>query len=185
MPDAAMSISPDLITAEQLARPPYSEHSCQLVDGQVENVTPASWRHGAVAGRIHGELYVWAKAHGGQVVGAETGFVVRRNPDTVRAPDVAFLRAGRPVHAAPFVEGAPDLAVEVLSPDARAGATARMVRDYLLGGAAEVWVVDPENGTVTVHTPPNRAVVLGAGDALRGGELLPGFALGLDELFAD
>ncbi len=179
-----MSLFSDLITAEQLLRPPYSERACELLAGQVEDVTPASWRHGAVAGRIHGELYVWAKAHGGHVVGAETGFVVRRNPDTVRAPDVAFVRAGRAVHASTFVEGAPDLAVEVLSPDARAGATARMVRDYLVGGAAEAWVVDPENGTVTVHTPPNRAVVLGPGDVLRGGELLPGFALGLDELFA-
>lgn len=185
MSEAPMSVSADLVTAEQLARPPYTERSCELVDGRVVDVNPASWRHGSVAGRIHAALLAWTGANGGRVVSADTGFLVRRHPDTVRAPDVAFLRPGRPLPADGFVDGAPDVAVEVLSPDARAGATARKVRDYLEGGAAEVWVVDLENRTLAVYTPPNRAVVLAEGDTLHGGEVLPGFELGIAGLFAE
>lgn len=179
-----MSRSADPVTATQLAQPPYTERPCELVDGAVVDVSAASWRHGVVAGRIMRALVLWSEAHGGEVVSAETGFVLRRDPDTVRAPDVAFVRAGRDVQAGPFVEGAPDVAVEVLSSDARAGATASKVRDYLGAGAAQVWVADPETHTLTVHTPPNLAVTLATGDVLSGGEALPGFALPVARLFA-
>jgi Uma2 family endonuclease len=138
-----VSISTELVTAEQLAASPYADRSCELVDGRVVDVSPASWRHGWVAGRVHSALLLWAQAnHTGVVVAAETGFVLRRNPDTVRAPDIAFVRAGRTVQANPFAEGAPDVAVEVLSPGARAGATARKGRDYLEAGAAQVWIAE-------------------------------------------
>jgi Uma2 family endonuclease len=178
-----MTSSADLLTVEQLARDPYSERSCELVDGVVVDVSPASWRHGVVAGRIMRALIQWADAHGGEVVSAETGFVLRRGPDTVRAPDVAFVRAGREVRADPFVEGAPDVVVEVLSGDARVGAIARKVRDYLDAGAAQVWVADPDNRTLTVHTPPNRALVLNENETLTGGTDLAGFELAVGILF--
>jgi Uma2 family endonuclease len=177
-----MSVSA-LVTAEQLARPPYTDLACELVDGRVVEVSPASWRHGLIAGRIMRALGRWADVHGGEVVSADTGFVLHRDPDTLRAPDVAFVCAGRELRSGPFVEGSPDIAVEVLSPDARAGATARRVRDYLDAGASHVWLVDLENRTVTVHTPPNQAHVLAEGDTLRGGGVLPGFELPIAGLF--
>jgi len=180
-----MSVSADLVTAEQFTRPPFTERSCELVAGRVVDVSPARGGHGRIAGRILRALGRWADARGGEVVSSDTGFVVRRDPDTVRAPDAAFLRPGRALPDDAFVEGAPDVAVEVLSPDARAGATARKVREYLEGGAAEVWVVDPENHTITVHTPPNRALVLNEGDTLHGGQALSGFELSVRGVFAE
>ncbi len=178
-----MVFSADLITAEQVARYPYSERSCELVDGRVVDMSPASWQHGRIAGRVMRVLVPWTNEHGGDVVSAETGFLLRRDPDTVRAPDVAYLCAGREVRASPFVDGAPDVAIEVLSPDARTGETARRVRDYLDAGATRVWMIDPDNRTLTVHSPPNLAVVLGETDVLRDDEALPGFELAIASLF--
>ena len=110
-----------------------------------------------------------------------------RNPDTVRAPDVAFIhRDHLPEHDPPeaYWPGAPDLAVEVLSP----GDTQREVDDkveaWLAAGAAQVWEVNPGDETVTVHRGPNDAEVLGENDTLDGGEAVPGFRCHVSEFFA-
>lgn len=174
-----MSLSEDsLVTAEQLARPPYSERRCELVAGRIVDVSPAHRGHGAIAADIHAALVLWAAPrNAGRVFSAETGFLLRRGPDTVRAPDVAFVRRDRTGPARAFIEGAPDVAVEVLSPDASLREVKGTVRDYLDGGAAQVWVVDPEDRTITVHTPDGRSATLGEDDVLEGGEALPGFRL--------
>ena len=114
---------------------------------------------------------------------AETGFVLAREPDTVRAPDVAFLRPGRAVGDA-YIDGAPDLAVEVVSPGDRPGYVRERVAEWLEAGTEVVWVVDPRTQTVAVHVAVQPTRVLGAMDTLRGDPVLPGFELPLARLFA-
>jgi Uma2 family endonuclease len=121
----------------------------------------------------------------GEVFTAETGFVLRRDPDTVRAPDVAFVRAERvPQARVPgFPAMAPDLVAEVVSPYDRAVEVSGKALAWLDAGVRLVWVVDPENRTVTVHRPGGTTVLRGR-DQLSGEDVLPGFALPLEELWA-
>ena len=121
----------------------------------------------------------------GTVVAAETGFVLARDPDTVRAPDIAFLGATRP--SGPqrgYYPGAPDLAVEVLSPDDRPSYVVEKVAEWLEAGTIAVWVIDPRTRTVTVHSAGELAGVLEESDVLTGGILLPGFALAVRDIFS-
>jgi Uma2 family endonuclease len=120
----------------------------------------------------------------GTILAAETGFLLSRDPDTVRAPDVAFVRAERePGPIRGYFPGAPDLAVEVLSPEDRPGPVAEKVAEWLAAGALEVWVVDPRERTVTVHEPHRESRVVDESERLRGGEVLPGFELEVREIF--
>ena len=160
----------------------------ELVDGEIVPMTPAFFGHGKVAGRLVRALAEWAERTGaGTVVTAEAGFVTRRNPDRVRAPDVAFVAAarlaGRNVDEG-FFEGAPDLAVEILSSGDRAIEVQAKIREYLEAGARLVWIVDPQGATVTVYRPDGAPDALGRDDVLGGEELLPGFSLAVADLFA-
>jgi Uma2 family endonuclease len=117
---------------------------------------------------------------------AETGFRISRDPDTVRAPDVAFVCAQRVPRRIPrgYFDGAPDLAVEVLSPEDRASEVMAKVQDWLEAGCREVWVVDPKTQTVSVHRSRNETLILHAADRLISDALLPGFSLSVAEIFA-
>ena len=114
-----------------------------------------SWKHGEVVSALHCRLALHIGKHKlGKTFGAETGFLLSRNPDTVRAPDFAFLAnaslpASDPVET--FWPGAPDLAVEVLSPDDRTGEVNEKIRAWLTAGTKEVWIVDPQLQSVTIH----------------------------------
>jgi Uma2 family endonuclease len=115
----------------------------------------------------------------------EAGYVLASEPDTVRAPDASFVSTERISGAArrgPYVVGAPDLAVEVVSPgDTRQ--VAEKVGEYLAAGARAVWVIDPRRRTVTTHLPGGDPVRLGPGETLDGGDYLPGFRLPVSEVF--
>ena len=151
-------------------------------------MSPAGWRHGLYAGRLH----VWLGRHVekynlGGVFEGDTGFLLASDPDTVRAPDVAFIGRERLLAEAPteaFWPGAPDLAVEVVSP----GDTVREVddkaRDWLEGGAKMVWVVDPERRSVTVYRSPARVKVLTEAEELSGEEVVDGFRCTVGDIFA-
>ena len=123
----------------------------------------------------------------GVVCGAETGFVLATDPDTVLAPDIAFVRrtrippAGRP---RTFWNGAPDLAVEVVSPgDTRTDVTDK-VTAWLSYGTLAVWVVDPADMSVTIHQPRRTPRRVDKADTLDGAPLFPGFRLPVTEIFA-
>jgi Uma2 family endonuclease len=150
-------------------------------------MTPAGFEHGRIVGRISGRLASFVERHNlGVITGAETGFQIEHDPDTVRAPDVAFVRADR-VPAAPlpgFFQGAPDLAVEVLSPGDRASDLLAKVEDWLRAGCQAVWVVDPSRQTVSVYRAGESITVYRAPDTLRGGKILPRFSMRLSGLFA-
>ena len=118
------------------------------------------------------------------MLAAETGLRLSSDPDTVRAHDVGFVRTDRVAEARVpgFPAPAPDLVAEVVSPSDRATEVTGKALAWLDAGVSTVWVVDPENRTVTVYRQDG-VVVLRGGDVLDGGDVLPGFALPLEELW--
>ncbi|MDQ1557424.1 MAG: hypothetical protein QOD32_484 [Pyrinomonadaceae bacterium] len=123
----------------------------------------------------------------GEVYAAETGFKLKTNPDTVRAPDVSFIRQERVEQVGDtegFWPGAPDLAVEVNSPGDRIGEVEEKVQAWLNAGARLVWVVSPKLRVVTVCRSLNDIETLTEKDTLDGGEVVPGFRFPVAELFA-
>jgi Uma2 family endonuclease len=175
-------------TAEELLELPDDGLRHELLEGELVPVTPAGFEHGDLAMELafHVKAFVRERSLG-VVLAAETGFVLRRDPDTVRAPDVAFVRADRVPprdQRRRFAELAPDLVAEVVSPADRAGEVNGKVAQWLDAGVRLVWVVDPENRAVVAHEPGGVAHLLRDGDELDGGDVLPGFRLPLAELFA-
>jgi len=181
-----MASTQSITTAQQLLDAPGLGR-CELVRGEVVMMTPAGFEHGRIALQMGGLLSEFVrKQRLGMVTGAETGFLIAQDPDTVRAPDVAFVRADRipsdPVTG--FFPGAPDLAVEVLSPGDRAGELLEKVEDWLGAGCQALWVVDPAAQTVSVYTTSHPLAVYHAADELTGGERLAGFRVSVAEIFA-
>lgn len=181
------------LTAEELYDLPFEDVRSELVRGDLVCEPPAGFEHGIGAAEIGYYLRRYVEEHPiGVVCGAETGFVLFRGPDTVRGPDAAFVtreRTQRQAAREKFFEGAPDLAVEVVSfGDSGRGdgerEVAEKVRDYLAAGTRLVWVIRPRRRTLTVHRPGAEARVLAPGDRLDGGDLLPGFSLAIGKLFA-
>lgn len=175
------------LTAEEYAHIPARTDGMkdELVRGSVVCEPQPSFGHGVAAARIAHLLSSFVEQRGlGTVVG-EAGFVLERGPDTVRGPDVSFVSAERvaPHRGETFFEGAPDLAVEVVSPSNTRKSVADKTRDYLAAGARLVWNVDPRRETVTVHAPGAEATVLAADDRLDGGDVLPGFSVPARSLF--
>jgi Uma2 family endonuclease len=159
-----------------------------LIEGRLVDEMPCGNESSEIGALIVTYLTTFARPrHLGKVYGADGGFILQRNPDTVVAPDAAFVRAERLPPAGTlgnvFMPMAPDLAVEVLSPGNRAGETARKVELYRRAGVPLVWVIDPEKQTATVYAQGAAPITLTKSDALDGGDLLPGFSLVLAELF--
>jgi Uma2 family endonuclease len=157
----------------------------ELVAGQVVEMVLPGTRHGMLVALIADRLREHVVPRKLGMVTAEAGFVLSRDPSTVRGPDVAVVLRHRVPSPVPkqFFEGPPDLAVEVLSPDDRPGEVAAKVADYLRAGTTAVWTVDPDQETVTVHTRGG-AAVYGRMETLTGGPPIPEFELPLDALFA-
>lgn len=150
-------------------------------------MTPAGFQHGSVAAIIAVEVGAFARARKlGRIIVAEGGFHIARNPDTVRAPDVAFVRAERlPRQALPgFFPGPPDLAVEVVSPNDRPMEVDEKARDWLAAGCQAVWVIDPQAQTAAVYRPGQEVALLSGDDTLSGDAFLPGFTLRVGDIFA-
>ena len=173
-------------TAELLALP-GGRWRYELVAGTLRVTSPGGSRHGQLGMRLRTLLgaHVW-RHRSGVVFGAGTAFRLARDPDTVLAPDVAFVRAARiPASGVPagWFPGAPDLAVEVLSPTDRSLAVDDAIAEYLQAGARLAWVVNPKHHRVTVHVPGATPRVLGVDDRLDGGEVVPGFACDVREIF--
>jgi Uma2 family endonuclease len=156
----------------------------ELVHGKVI-MSPAGFEHGNLGTRLGAALLEHADGHGlGAVVDSSTGF--RLPGGDVRSPDVAFVAAerlaGRRVTG--FFPGAPDLAVEIISPSDLPSEMADKIHQYFAAGTQLVWVVDPLRQTVTVHGTSGAPHVLTSGDAIDGGDVLPGFRYPVSKLFA-
>jgi Uma2 family endonuclease len=172
------------LTAEQFEHSKDAPRHSELVHGRVLEWTPPGYEHGSIQVAIGSLLRAWARRTDLGGVVSEVGFVLSRDPDTVRAPDVAFLRRERLPTPRPrgYIEGPPDLAVEIRSPSDRPRRVAEAVADYLAAGTPVVWVVDPGQRTVAVHRPSAPREVYGVGDVLDGGRELPGLSVGVGEL---
>lgn len=175
-------------TADDLLKMPERDGvRYELVNGELNVMSPTGGPHGLIVAELTTALHQHVRTHRlGRVFGESTGFWLRRDPDTVRAPDVAFVAAGRlPATVPPgFVELAPDLAVEVMSPGDTVAKIGRKVEEYVGAGVRVVWVVDPSNRTVAIHTLGRGVAVLRESDTLEGDEIVPGFRLSIAELFA-
>jgi Uma2 family endonuclease len=175
-----------LLTAEELSWLPDDGYRYELVDGRLVKMPPPKPRHGEVAANL-APLYQFVRARGlGEVFLSEVGFRLASNPDTVRAPDVAFIRRARvPTAGLPvsYWPGAPDLAVEVVSPDDRMSDVRAKAAEWLRYGASLVWVVDPSRRVVIEFRSGQNPVTLDASQALDGHDVVPGFRLGVRDLF--
>lgn len=180
-----MATTEHITSAEQLARS-HDLGRCELVRGELVMMSPTGEEHGWIAAILTGHLMAWVRPRDlGRVYGAEAGFVIGHDPDTVRAPDVSFVRAER-LGSTPskgFLQGPPDLAVEVVSPNDRAGEVLAKVHQWLDVGCRAVWLVDPESRMVTVYRSRTQIVALALSDQLTGEDLLPGFSLPVAEIF--
>jgi Uma2 family endonuclease len=166
------------LTADQLLHLDMPGKSVELVRGVLVVKEPPGFLHGAVAARLAHAVMNHVNAHAlGIVLAAETGFKLASDPDTVRAPDVAFVKAERVPRPLPsgYAALAPDLAVEVLSPNDRPGEVLAKVGDWLNAGARLVWVVDPVARSARMYRADGSEAFLSEHDTLDGEDVLPGF----------
>lgn len=182
-----MPVSDRLVSAEEFERMPDQPGvRLELVKGRVVRMSPPGSRHGGLATRIAILLDQHTREHGLGAVMTPAGFKLAANPDTVREPDVAFVRQSRIPHTGlpdGFWPGPPDLAVEITSPGDRRPEIQAKVDDYLALGVRMVWVVDPKRETVTVHGPDTPTVTLSGEDAIEGGAVIPGFRCAAAQIF--
>ena len=176
------------LTADDLWRAPAGAGVCELVDGEIVEMSVPGPRHANVVARVAFRLEERARSLGAGRVLASGGFRMELpwDPERVRAPDVAFVSAGRLEEGrlpARFLQGAPDLAVEVVSPSDTAGEIDQKVRDYLGAGCRLVWVLYPEPRTAAVYRPDRTARLVCEGEMLDASDSLPGLELRLGELF--
>jgi Uma2 family endonuclease len=175
------------ITAEQFAEmlPGADGTQCELIRGEIVKMSPAGLRHGKVCIAIGALLHLFVKSRGlGQVVGNDPGVITERDPDTVRAPDVAFWSRERlPELPAKFTSVSPDLAVEVVSPNDTHRGVLEKVLHFLDHGVRLVWVIDSEGRTVTVYRSRQEMRILGETEQLSGEDVVPGFSCRVSELF--
>lgn len=182
-----MSATIQGMTAEELLRMPDDGFRYELIRGELKKMVPAGSNHGRIAVNVAVHLAQHVKANQlGIVYAAETGFVLALDPDTVRAPDVAFVRQER-IEEVGEVEGywpgAPDLAVEVISPGDLYTEVEEKVFTWLEAGTCLVVVVDPRRRTVAVYRGKESIRILTAGEMLRGGEVVSGWEVAVEELF--
>lgn len=182
-----MSATTQLMTAEELLLLPRGKFRYELVKGELKTMSPSGSEHGVIVVNVTLLVGQHVKANNlGIVFGAETGFKIEENPDTVLAPDVAFIRRENiPETGIPkkYWPGAPDLAVEVLSPGDRVAEVEKKVDEWLSARASAVWVVNPKRKSVTVYRSQNNAVILMENDELEGQDVVPGFRCRVAEIF--
>ena len=176
-----------LLTAEDLLRLSSQGVKGELIDGVLRETVPAGKRHSFIAGNIMAPLHTHVRrGRLGRVGGTDGGVVVRRNPDTVREPDVFFVSAERlPLddQSDGYLEVAPELVVEIISPNDSQDDVDEKTQVWLSLGVLMVVEVYPRTRTIVVHRPGVPAVTLTGDDALDGGDVLPEFSLPLSEIF--
>lgn len=168
-----------LMTAEEFFELDVPDGKAELVRGRLVRMSFPGGQHGVIAVRIAARLLSFVEANSLGFVTAETGFILTRDPDTVRGPDVAFVSferlGGQPVPEK-FWPFAPDLAIEVISPSQRPKQIREKVQDWFAAGARRVWLFYPRTRNVYVLRSPTDVQILGPDDTLSGDDVLPGFS---------
>ena len=184
----ARSATPsELLTAADVERLSLPNKQVELVRGRLVVREPPGTRHGVIAAKLGYFLSDFVRRHSFGIVAAQdTGFKIGREPDTVRAPDVAFVAMARSdrIPARGYAELAPDIVAEVLSPDDTAAEVLAKVADWLAAGTRLVWLVDPLRSEVRVYRADGSLSILASEQALDGEDALPGFRCPVAQIFA-
>ena len=175
------------MTAEEVERISIPGKVTELIRGRLVVREPPGTHHGAIAANLAYYLGDFVRRHeSGTIFAQDTGFKIGTDPDTVRAPDVAFVARERVgvIRERGYAELAPDLLGEVLSPDDRAAEVLAKIADWLAAGTRIVWVIDPDRQEARVYRQDGSLAVLGSDDSLDGEDVLPGFTCCLKDVLA-
>jgi Uma2 family endonuclease len=180
--------SPHIITAVEVANWPEEKRQGELVKGEWNLMPLTGWRHGEIVAQVSFLLKLYLREHPiGRLACNDPGAVLSHTPETLRGPDIGFIAMERvPPEGLPeqWWEGGPDLVVEVVSPSQSIAELLEKAQEFLAAGTRLVWVLDPEQQCVLVRTQIERVRVRKTTDTLDGGDVLPGFAARVAELFS-
>lgn len=181
-----MSIAQTEMTAEQLLAE-SSGKRCELIEGKLAEMPPTGWKHGIISMSIGAKLFAFVSSNElGQCFAAETGFLIARSPDTVRAPAAAFIlkeRLQAVDQSVAFLPLAPDFVAEVISASDSHGDVQTKVFQWLDCGTTVVWVLEPSSRQVTVYESRDSIRVFEFSEKLTCENLLPGFEVNVSDLF--
>jgi Uma2 family endonuclease len=177
-----------LLTAEDLWNMPDNGKGYELIRGELHPMAPAGQEHSNLGIVLGSLLHAFVRKNQlGAVTGSDGGYILAKSPETVRAPDLGFVRQERLAGGrttAKYFEGAPDLAVEIISPTDSYQDIDEKVQEFLDAGTKLVWVVSPKKKTITIYRSNQKmALITKPGDVLEGEDVLPGFSVRLDEIF--
>ena len=181
-----MSTTTHLMTAEELIRLPRGQYRYELVKGELLTMSPSGGQHGAVTMYLSAPLATFVKSNKlGVVFGAETGFILERNPDTVLAPDISFISKDRiETISTGYLEIPPDLAVEVISPGESKPKVEKKTAQWLEFGTKTVWLVYAKTRAVEVRDSSGSNMLLTENDELTGCDVLSGFKIDVRDIFS-
>ncbi|MFQ6015620.1 MAG: Uma2 family endonuclease [Anaerolineae bacterium] len=160
---------------------------CELIDGRIVPMAPTGGEHGILESELARHLgnFVADRDLGWVMVG-EVGLYTRRDPDRVRGADVVFISKARlPELPKGFLEAAPELVVEIMSPDDRWQDVQQKLKEYFSIGVQWVWIVEPENRAVLVYRSRTEMQEFGEGDTVNGEGVLEGFRLPVASLLTE
>jgi len=182
-----MSSTKILITADELLLMPKDGFKYELVEGELNKMSPSGYKHGITIARLAGRLQVYIEENNlGEVCGAETGFIISSNPDTVIAPDIAFISNQRILQITnpdTYSPIAPELVVEVLSPSDTPKKVTKKIELWLNFGVNVVILIDPRKKELKVYRSLSEPTPLTEKDTLTLDDILPGFSYSLANLF--
>ena len=181
-----MTTETKLITADELIQMPDDGNRYELVRGKLIRTALPGLVHGRLVGHLAGHLGNYVESEDLGIAVAVTGYLLASDPDTVRAPDASFISRERLDEIGEtdgYWPGAPDLVVEVISPNDRYTEVEAKVAEWLAAGARMVIVVNPRRRSVRVHRSPTDVDDLVEGDSIEGGDVVPGWSMPVSGLF--
>ena len=183
-----MTTSTSLLTATDLWNMPGHGEGYELVLGELRPMPPSGQEHSIIGLDLATMLNAFVKSNKlGKITGADGGYILHKAPDTVRAPDIGFVKVDRLPNGKAtqkYFPGPPDLAVEIISPHDVYEEVEDKVEEFLEAGTRIVWGINPRRKSITIFRGDNSITALRAADILSGEDVIPGFSLPISEIFA-